>query len=153
ATGYGSALVENLIMGDVPAMTSVYHLDGADLRMTHYCGARNQPRLKATRIDEATATAEFALVDVTGVGPSNPGYVQPVFLQFPDADRGNTKFPFGSPSGKTEVENIPPRRVHCPGYHPLGTPRTHCRRGERKPRRNRPVVRCLMNPPPRCAGT
>src|SRR5262245_26894912 len=51
-TGYGSAVVENLYMGDdaLPSMTSVYHLDGSDLRMTHYCGARNQPRLKASRI-------------------------------------------------------------------------------------------------------
>jgi hypothetical protein len=30
-TGNGSAVVENLAMDGVPAMTSVYHLDGADL--------------------------------------------------------------------------------------------------------------------------
>ena len=36
-TGNGSALVENLIMEGAPIMTSVYHLDGVDLRMTHYC--------------------------------------------------------------------------------------------------------------------
>lgn len=35
-TGGGSALIENLIMGGVPTMTTVYHLDGPDLRMTHY---------------------------------------------------------------------------------------------------------------------
>ena len=49
-TGGGSALVENLIQGGVTTMTTVYHLDGADLRMTHYCAARNQPRLRAVRV-------------------------------------------------------------------------------------------------------
>jgi hypothetical protein len=38
-TGSGSALVEELIM-KVPVMTSVYHLDGATLRMTHFCAAQ-----------------------------------------------------------------------------------------------------------------
>jgi len=35
-TGNGSAVVEDLTMGpgDAPSMTSVYHLDGGDLRMT-----------------------------------------------------------------------------------------------------------------------
>ncbi len=49
-SGNGSAVVETLTMGGVPGMTSVYHLDGADLRMTHFCAAQNQPRLKAHRI-------------------------------------------------------------------------------------------------------
>jgi hypothetical protein len=42
-TGNGSAVVEDLSNG-----ISVYHLDGADLRMTHYCAAQNQPRLRAS---------------------------------------------------------------------------------------------------------
>src|SRR5690349_10968694 len=36
-TGAGSALVESLIQGGVTTMTTVYHLDGPQLRMTHYC--------------------------------------------------------------------------------------------------------------------
>jgi hypothetical protein len=35
-TGNGSAVVENLTND----MTSVYYLDGTDLRMTHFCAAR-----------------------------------------------------------------------------------------------------------------
>src|ERR1700686_1197643 len=66
-TGNGSALVENLIMGGVLSMTSVYHLDGADLRMTHFCGAQNQPRLKAERIDLAHGIVDFGFVDVTNL--------------------------------------------------------------------------------------
>src|SRR4030095_14368937 len=39
--GNGSSVVENLIKESAPVMTSVYHLDGRDLRMTHFCGAQN----------------------------------------------------------------------------------------------------------------
>ena len=42
-TGRGSALIEEFV-GD-PPMTSVYHLDHDELRMTHYCNAGNQPRM------------------------------------------------------------------------------------------------------------
>ena len=60
-TGNGSAVVENLIMENAPVMTSVYHLDGADLRITHFCAAQNQPRLKAGQIDLAKGIIDFDL--------------------------------------------------------------------------------------------
>ena len=66
-TGNGSAMVENLISEGVPNMTSVYHLDGADLRMTHFCGAQNQPRLKAERIDLTHGAIDFGFVDITNL--------------------------------------------------------------------------------------
>src|SRR5512137_1642123 len=46
-TGNGTSLVEDLVQEGKPTMTSVYHLDGNDLRVTHFCAAGNQPRLKA----------------------------------------------------------------------------------------------------------
>ena len=64
-TGNGSAVVENLITENAPVMTSVYHLDGADLRMTHFCGAQNQPRLKAGQIDLAKGSIDFDSVSYT----------------------------------------------------------------------------------------
>ena len=109
-TGNGSALVENLIMGDAPTMTTVYHVDGADLRMTHYCGARNQPRLKATHVDESTGAIEFSFVDVTNATAS-PAYVNAFRIQFDGADRINLRFTFGGGSGKGAIENIALRRV------------------------------------------
>jgi hypothetical protein len=68
-TGNNSAVVENLTMGGVPTMTSVYHLNGGDLRMTHYCAAGNQPRLKAERIDTAQGMVDFSFVDATNLSP------------------------------------------------------------------------------------
>ena len=44
-TGDGTAVVESLDLGG-HTMTSVYHEDGGTLRMTHFCAANNQPRLR-----------------------------------------------------------------------------------------------------------
>jgi hypothetical protein len=69
-------LVENIMMaGEIPTMSTVYHLNGSDLRMTHYRGAQNQPRLMASHIDESTGTVEFSFVDVTNAA-AHPVYVK-----------------------------------------------------------------------------
>ena len=46
-TAAGSAVHETLFPGQPHEMISVYHRDGADLVMTHYCSLGNQPRMKA----------------------------------------------------------------------------------------------------------
>src|SRR5258708_30289117 len=58
-TGNGSAVGENLMNESTPVMTRVYHLDGRDLRMTHFCGSQNQPRLKARPISLDHCAIEF----------------------------------------------------------------------------------------------
>jgi len=57
-TGAGSALVETQFPGAPHEMVSVYHLDGDDLRMTHYCAAQNQPHVK---LDRANSTADHLI--------------------------------------------------------------------------------------------
>jgi hypothetical protein len=46
-TAAGSAVHETLFPGQPHEMVSVYHLDGKDLLMTHFCSLGNQPRMKA----------------------------------------------------------------------------------------------------------
>lgn len=109
-TGGGSAVVEDLIMGGKPTMTSVYHVDGGELRMTHYCAAQNQPRLRSTHIDEATASAEFGFVDITPAGAAAGGHVHGFFIQLLGGDRLNLRFTFTGSKGDS-VENILVRRA------------------------------------------
>jgi hypothetical protein len=111
-TGGGSALVEDLLMteSDVPTMTTVYHLDGADLRMTHFCAAKNQPRLKATLIDDMTGSASFTFVDVTNAS-ANPAYVDGFSIHITDSDHLNLKFEFVGSSPKRATESIVLQRV------------------------------------------
>jgi hypothetical protein len=111
-TGNGSALVENLIMEGVPTMTSVYHLDGADLRMTHYCAAQNQPRLKANRIDAAHGAIDFGFVDVTNLRSADSAHVHGLELRLIDSNHITVTFLFQS-GDKESRERIVLKRVEC----------------------------------------
>jgi hypothetical protein len=90
-SGNGTAVVEDLGSDGVTVMTSVYHEDGGDLRMTHFCGAGNQPRLKAAEIDMAKKAVRFEMVDMTG---RPGGHVGGVELRVPDADHLTIFFTF-----------------------------------------------------------
>jgi hypothetical protein len=94
----------------VPSMTSVYHVDGGELRMTHDCAARNQPRLRSRRIDEAAASVDLAFVDITPAGAEAGGHAHQTFAQLLPGDRVNIKFTFVTPKGEA-VEDIVLRRV------------------------------------------
>jgi hypothetical protein len=45
-TAAGSAVHETIFPGAPHEMVSVYHTDGKDLMLTHYCAAGNQPKMK-----------------------------------------------------------------------------------------------------------
>ena len=46
-TAAGSAVVETVFPGSAHEMVTVYHADGPDLVLTHYCMEGNQPRMRA----------------------------------------------------------------------------------------------------------
>lgn len=48
----GSVLVETLFPGKAEEMITMYHMDGNDLILTHYCMLGNQPKLKAVSAKE-----------------------------------------------------------------------------------------------------
>jgi hypothetical protein len=93
-TAMGSAVVETLMSNGVPTMTSVYHLDGSDLRVTHYCGARNQPRLKADRVDLEEGVLDFDYVDATNLASPSAPHVNGIKLQFDGNDHLILEFRF-----------------------------------------------------------
>lgn len=45
----GSAVREIMFPGTGHEMTNMYHMDGSDLVVTHYCAAGNQPTMRARR--------------------------------------------------------------------------------------------------------
>src|SRR5262245_28311214 len=95
-TGKGSAVVENLTNGSTPVMTSVYHLDGRDLRMTHFCGAQNQPRLKARRVDLDHGAIDFEFVDATNLRSPDAPHVHGLEIRLIDANHLTLTFLFQS---------------------------------------------------------
>jgi hypothetical protein len=108
-TGNGSAVVEDLIMDGTPNMTTVYHLDGADLRATHYCAAGNQPRLKAISAADDAKSIKFQMIDITNLSNPVAGHVRDLELRWPSADRLTILFTFVA-GAKENVEKIELRR-------------------------------------------
>jgi hypothetical protein len=110
-TGNESALVENLTMGSVLAMTSVYHMDGDDLRMTHYCAAQNQPRLRARRIDLAKGSVDFSFVDATNLPSPDAPHVHGVEIRWLDANHIAIRFLFEAGAQHSQ-ETLDLRRIN-----------------------------------------
>src|SRR5256885_16270815 len=104
-TGNGTAVVEDLIVDGNANMTTVYHLDGADLRATHYCAAGNQPRLKATSTDDVNKVVKFHMVDITNMPTPEAGHVRDLELRLTSASQITILFTFVG-SGKESVERI-----------------------------------------------
>ena len=104
-SGAGSALIEDLIVDGKPSMTTVYHLDGNDLRMTHYCAAKNQPRLKAGSLDLTGNVYRFEFVDITNLPAPDAPHVHGFTLHIVDPDHLRLEFTFTA-KGKESIEHI-----------------------------------------------
>ena len=67
-------------------MVSVYHLDGGVLRMTHYCSAGNQPRMRAEAPSGEIKQLRFVFVDATNLAKSSDDHIRGLTLTFQDKD-------------------------------------------------------------------
>ncbi len=65
----GTAVMETMFPGTPHEMRSVYHMDGGNLVLTHYCAAGNQPRMK---LDAAASTPEKLVFQFAGGSNMNP---------------------------------------------------------------------------------
>ncbi len=109
-TSHGNSVVENLGDEKDPSMTTVYHRDGAHLRMTHFCGVGNQPRLKASEFDEKKNIIRFSFVDATNMASPDAPHVDGFEMRFRDKDHITLIFTFKG-AGKASYETITLQRV------------------------------------------
>jgi len=68
-TAAGSVVMERLFPGTPHEMVTMYHVDGKDLVLTHYCAAGNQPRL---RLNPATSKPRELSFDFVGGSNLDP---------------------------------------------------------------------------------
>lgn len=83
-TSMGSAVREVMFVGLPHEMTNLYTLDGNTLHMTHYCGAGNQPHMRATEV--ADGRIEFAPAGVSDRKASDTTYMGRMTLVIVDED-------------------------------------------------------------------
>lgn len=84
-TAAGSAVQETLFPGQQHEMLSVYHRDGDDLIMTHYCALGNQPRLKADPKSPSNQI-RFLFAGGTNLDPAKDLHMHEGTLTFIDDD-------------------------------------------------------------------
>lgn len=90
-TSGGSAIMSEIQGGE--DMISMIHMDGDRLLLTHYCGAGNQPRMKATASPDGK-TITFDFVDATNLATPQAGHMHRVIFTIPDADHHSEEWVF-----------------------------------------------------------
>jgi hypothetical protein len=84
----GTAVMEMLNMdkeGEADMIT-VYHPDGDNLMMTHYCSANNQPRMKAEPVSGEVKALTFSYLDATNLTGPEAGHMHRLAVIFQDKD-------------------------------------------------------------------
>src|SRR5579883_298113 len=103
-TGAGSALVETQFPGTGHEMVSVYHLDGEDLCMTHYCAVGNQPRVKLDRVHSRADHLIFVFDGGTNLNPKKDMHIHGLEVTFHPDGRVTSAwegYQGGKPAGTT----------------------------------------------------
>ena len=71
---------------DIIEMVTVYHLDGDNLVLTHFCAVNNQVRLRAEPLVEGAKELRFAFVDATNLSVSHKDVMNNLVITFQDRD-------------------------------------------------------------------
>lgn len=109
----GSAVLERYQRpgedGSPVTMITLYHLDGEDLMLTHYCMAGNQPRMRAAELDESSV--RFELLDATGLTSPGAGHMHRAVFRFQGEDRFTTEWTWNEGGEDTYVNGATFHRV------------------------------------------
>lgn len=83
-TAGGSAVVETIFPGGPHEMVTVYHADGPDLVLTHYCTEGNQPRMRAR--DTTGPRFDFAYDGGTNIDPQRDVHMHSASIELVGTD-------------------------------------------------------------------
>jgi hypothetical protein len=89
-TAGGSAVVEELLPGTPHEMTTVYHLDGQDLVLTHYCMMGNQPQMRAK--PTSGSRVAFVFDGGTNIDPKRDQHMHAATFDFVSANELRTEW-------------------------------------------------------------
>ncbi|HMB69314.1 MAG TPA: hypothetical protein VKU85_08375, partial [bacterium] len=112
STTYRVIAAESVVMGTSfdahpgETMITMIHLDGDRLMLTHYCVARNQPRLVATSVDEEKGEVLFEFLDATGISSRDQGHMDMVIWRFDGPDRFTSRWTWFQDGEESWMEEI-----------------------------------------------
>lgn len=91
-------------------MMTLYHLDGSRVMLTHYCVAKNQPRLVATESSPDGRAVTFSFLDVTGIPSRKEGHMDKAVFTFTDEDHFTSRWTWYDNGEEKWMEEIRYRR-------------------------------------------
>ncbi len=104
-TAAGSSVMETIYPGDPSEMLTIYHMDGDDLLLTHYCALQNAPVMKFEK-SKKPGEIKFAFHGGTNFDPKVDTHVHEGVMRIKDANTLESSFvtfsdgkPDGNPSG------------------------------------------------------
>lgn len=106
----GTSLVEKETSDKMPAMLTVYYLDGDRLLLTHYCMAGNQPRMQARTFNPETGEVAFEFLDATNLAPGG-GHMHNVKIRVADQDHLASEWEFYEKGQRKMAETAQYTRV------------------------------------------
>lgn len=112
-TARGSVVVETNRFKDAPdrTMHTMYYIDGDRLMLTHYCEARNQPRLLASEIGEGGQRVVFTFVDGANIPSRTVGHMDKAVFRFIDRDHFTSQWTWYQDGEESWMEEIVHERV------------------------------------------
>jgi hypothetical protein len=83
-SGAGHTVVETFPVGTSYEMVTVYHLDGPNLVLTHYCTSNTQPRMMSKGLDGNVVAFDFA--GGANIDPAKTSHMHAARIEFVSAD-------------------------------------------------------------------
>ena len=101
----GSALM--MTQGDDQhgTMVTMIHPDGDRVLLTHYCSAKNQPRMAGQMMPDGK-TIKFTFLDVTNLAEGQPGHMRNLVITLPDDDHMSQQWTFRGADGKEMTDTF-----------------------------------------------
>ena len=101
----GTAVMETIQGKSAALMITMYHLDGDQLMMTHYCMANNQPRMRADASTSSPQAIKFTFVDVTNLSGPDAGHMHAHSIVWKDSDHVSQQWTWRE-KGQEKVETF-----------------------------------------------
>ncbi|MEK6324925.1 MAG: hypothetical protein AABN33_25055 [Acidobacteriota bacterium] len=110
-TAAGSSVVETLYAGQPTEMVSIFHMDGNQLLLTHYCALKNAPIMKFVKSDKP-GEIQFAFHGGTNFDPKVDTHVHQGVFQIKDKNTVESTFvAFANGKPRPEGRAILKRKV------------------------------------------
>jgi hypothetical protein len=100
-------------------MATMYYMDGDRLMLTHYCAAKNQPRLVAIGFTDELKTLTFAFVDGTNIPTRDKGHMDKVQIKLTDKDHFSSRWTWYQDGKEKWLEDIEHRRIKTASEDPF----------------------------------